>query len=54
MMSESIGLKLTKLDTKMSDIFEQLAEAWSDPANNAELIRQAELEAEIKQIQNED
>ena len=36
----------------MSDLFEQLSEA-QNPATNAELIRQAEIEAKIKRIQNE-
>lgn len=33
----------------MSDLFEQLSEALN-PTTNAELIRQAEIEAEIKKI----
>ena len=37
----------------MSDLFEQLREALN-PTTNAELIRQAEIEAEIKQIQSND
>lgn len=37
----------------MSDLLEQLAEALN-PATNAELIRQAEIEAQIKQIQSKD
>ena len=38
---------------KHNDLVEQLAEALN-PTTNAELIRQAEIEAEIKQIQNDD
>lgn len=34
-------------------LFEQLGEALN-PINNAELIRQAKIEAEIKQIQSDD
>ena len=37
----------------MSDLSEQLSEALN-PTTNAELIRQAEIEAEIKQIQSND
>ena len=34
------------------NLFEYLSDLF-DPVKNAELIRQAKLEAEIKQIQNE-
>ena len=37
----------------MSDLFEQLSEALN-PTTNAELIRQAEIEAETKQIHTDD
>lgn len=37
----------------MKDLFEQLGDIF-DPVKNAELIRQSELEAQIKEIQNED
>ena len=36
----------------MNDLFEQLAEAFN-PASLAEILRQVEIEAEIKQIENE-
>jgi hypothetical protein len=36
----------------MMDLFEQLSESLN-PTNNAELIRTAEIEVEIKKIQNE-
>lgn len=37
----------------MKDLFEELGEDLN-PTNNAELIRQAKLEAQIKQIQSDD
>ena len=37
----------------MKTLFKQLGEDLN-PTNNAELIRQAEIEAEIKQIQSDD
>ena len=37
----------------MNDLFDHLSDMF-DPAKNAELIRQAEVEAEIKQIQADD